>query len=110
MKKTDVEIVLEKSLEFFRENLKEHINLVDIHALAFQIWKEIEFETDWEENIIEFILTKSQLISLEENEGTVIELEDGSYVYITFVDDSNITAITESGKIYIWGEEAEDDN
>lgn len=110
MKKRDVELVLEKSLEFFRENLKEHVNLVDIHALAFQIWKEIEFETDWEENIVELILTKSQLISLEENGDTMIELKDGPYVYITFVDDSNLTSITESGKIYIWGEEAEEDN
>jgi hypothetical protein len=40
---------------------------------------------------------------LEEHGDLILEAEDGTYVYVTFIDDSELTSITESGKIYVWG-------
>jgi len=110
MKRSDVEFVLEKTLEFWEDKLKDKVSLVDIHALASEIWNEIQYETDWEKDIKEYILRKSELLMLEEHGDLILEDEDGTYVYISFIDDNELTSITESGKIYVWGKEVEDYN
>jgi hypothetical protein len=110
LNKNDIEFILERSIEFWKDKLKERINLVDIYALASEIWTEIQYDTNWENEIKEYILRKSELTMLEEHGDLILEEEDGTYVYLTFIDDSELTSITESGKIYVWGEEAEDDN
>jgi hypothetical protein len=110
LNKNDIEFILERSIEFWKDKLKERINLVDIYALASEIWIEIQYDTNWENDIKEYILRKSELTMLEEHGDLILEEEDGTYVYLTFIDDSELTSITESGKIYVWGEEAEDDN
>lgn len=109
MNKNDIEFILERSLEFWKEKLKERVNLVDIHALASEIWTEIQYDINWEKDIKEYILRKSELTMLEEHGDLILKDEDGTYVYLIFIDDSELTSITESGKIYVWGMEAEDD-
>ena len=101
MDRNDIEIVLEKSLVYWRENLKEKVNLIDIHALANEIWKDIQFETNVKENIIEFTMSKSQLLSLEKNGDIGLILEDDTQINIDFLDDTESIALTESGKIIV---------
>ena len=109
MKKGDVELVLEKSYEFWRGNLKENVNLVDIYALANEIWGDIMFETDVKEELIEFAITKSQLLNLEKRGEIALILEENKQVCIYFLDDTELTAITESGKIIISGKKWDHD-
>ena len=103
MKKSDVELVLEKSYKFWSEKLKEGVNLLDIYVLADEIWGDIMFETDVKEEIIEFAITKSQLLNLEKWGEIALILEDNKQVCIYFIDDTELTAITESGKVIISG-------
>ena len=108
MNRDDVEMVLEKSLTYWRENLKEKISLIDINALADQIWKDIQFETNAKEETIEFVMSKSQLMSLEKWGDIALILDDDKEVYITYLDDTESIALTESGKIIVFGQEEEE--
>jgi hypothetical protein len=101
MDREDVEMVLEKSYYFWNENLKEKVNLVDVYALADKIWKEILFEKNIKEKIIEFTMSKSHLLSLEKYGDISLILEDDTQVNIDFLDDTESVAIMESGKIVI---------
>ena len=106
MNKQDVERVLEKAREFWQHQLHEHLSLVDIYALAEQIWQEIQYDTTWDDNIKELVFRKSDMLYLERHKDLHLEYEDGTYIYFYFVDDTEITSITESGQIYLWGEAA----
>ena len=101
LKRTDVEKILEKSYDFYRENLKDGINLVDIYALADQIWREIVSENNAEEETFEFVLTKSQILSLEKWGDLGLATDDDKQIYIEFLDDTLTNIVTESGKILI---------
>ena len=95
----DVELVLEKSLEFWREKLREKVSLVDIYTLAGQIWAEIQGEINVEKEIREYQLTRDELESLEKWGDIAWEEDDGSEVYIELVEYAVQTAMLESGKI-----------
>ena len=101
LKRTDVEKILEKSYTFYKENLKDGINLVDIYALADQIWREIVSENIAEEESYEFVLTKSQILSLEKWGDIGLTSSDNKQIYIEFLDDTLTNVVTESGKILI---------
>jgi hypothetical protein len=101
MDRYEIEMVLEKSLAFWKENLKENVNLVDIHALANKIWKDIQFEINVREKIIEFTMSKSQLLSLEKNGDIGLILDDDTQINIGYLDDTESIALTESGKIIV---------
>jgi hypothetical protein len=102
MDKREVELVLEKSLEFWRDTLKEHVSLVDIHALAFDIWRKIESEHKEPEDAKEYILMKSELDTLEAAGDIILEDKDGTEVYLRIVDDTDSAVMLESGTILIW--------
>ena len=112
MKKTDVELVLEKSREFWIDRVKEQISLVDIHALAFGIWREIEDERRGSREEKEYTFLKSVLDKLETHGDIIFTDEDGTQVYFRFLDDTNAAVILESGTLLIcgsWDDEEEDE-
>lgn len=105
MDKRDVELVLEKSLEFWREKLHEQVSLVDIHVLASRVWREIQVEVEEEEEYREYFLSKPELDDLMEYGELEWEDDDGIGVILELMDDPMDSMILESGKIMMWGRE-----
>jgi hypothetical protein len=109
MKRSDVERVLEKTREFWEDHLYKLVSLVDLYAIADQIWREMLLENMEEKPRVEMSVTKSELHTLERS-GDLICDGESCDVHLVFVDDSDSVMVTESGKIVIFGEEIHDDD
>jgi hypothetical protein len=112
MKRTDVELVLEKSRDFWRNHVNEPISLIDIHALAFDVWRKIDDERQGFREAKEYIFLKSVLDRLETDGDFIFTDEDGTEVYFRFLDDTSAAVILESGTLLICGswDDAEEDD
>ena len=102
MKRSEVERVLEKTREFWEEHLYRPVSLVDLYAIADQIWREMLTENLQEKPRVEVSVTKSELHALERS-GDLICEDESCDVHLVFVDDSESVMVTESGKIVIFG-------
>lgn len=112
MERKEVERVLEKSREFLLNFKGERISLIDINALAFDIWKQIEEENEGFRESRVYCFLKSSLDKLEKTGEFSFIDEDGVEVYIQFIDDTTTAVVLESGTLLICGkyhEEKEED-
>jgi hypothetical protein len=103
MKKEEVELVLEKSLDFWRKKLKENITLRDIHILSFNIWKELE-DTGYisvgedDLKVTEYWLSISDIKKMELLGHKIILEDSGREIHLIVKDFFDKDLIMESGK------------
>jgi len=106
MKKIDVERVLEKSLEFWRGKVKEHISLVDVYDLSNVIWRELEAEgyilEDEDVNkVTEYWLTTSDLRKMELLGHKIILEDDGREIHLIVREFFERDLVLESGRKFV---------
>ena len=103
MRKNEVEMVLEKTLMFWRSKLKENITLVEIYDLAHRIWREIIEEYGYEEeDYQECYVTREDIDELEAEGELELVAECGETIFLMLKKEIAESITLESGKKLLW--------
>jgi hypothetical protein len=103
MKKEDVELVLLKSFDYWKELLCGEIDLGDLHDLSNFIWDSIKEEQDAYEQIQHiYQITKSSLSILVTMGEYSFKDMYGNTILLKFVDDDDPPCLLESGTVLLW--------
>jgi len=109
MKKQDVELVLTKSMDFWREKMDVKVNLIEIFDLSQKIWQEIQFEKNSPDDVKDYFLTRSDLETIISNGDLIIEYEDGSTARFFLEEELISVSILENGKLVISKSEGDEE-
>ena len=103
MKKTDVELVLMKSFDYWKSILCNEIDLGELHNLTNYIWDSIQFdqELDTETKRIYIVTKKSLNRLIIRGEQTFKDIY-GNTIVLKFMDTGEPPCLLESGTILVW--------
>ena len=104
--KKDVELVLVKSFEFFRERFDSDFDFVDLRNLSASILSELHEEREIDEQLsYQYTVSQTQLDRLRVSGKYEFTDVMGNTITLRYEDDSEIPFVLESGKIIVWDEE-----
>lgn len=109
--KKDVELVLVKSFEFFRERFDSDFDFVDLRNLSASILSELHEEREIDEQIsYHYTVSQTQIDKLRASGKYEFTDVMGNTIILKYEDDSEIPFVLESGKIIVWDEEKYEKN